>query len=72
MHARLDAWRGVHQAGDLLGDLSSIEATRRVAAPVNALGRPDAVIHNAAVHRLPPRAALGRIRPDPGRDVNQG
>lgn len=33
----------------VLGDLSSLEQTRRVADEVNRLGRFDAVIHNAAV-----------------------
>ena len=32
-----------------VGDLSSMEETRRVAEQVNALGRHDAVIHNAGV-----------------------
>lgn len=41
----------------VVGDLETIEATKRVAEEVNALGRFDAVIHNAAVgyresHRL--------------------
>lgn len=35
--------------GVLVGDLSSIEQTRGVAAQANAAGRFDAVIHNAAV-----------------------
>ena len=40
----------------VLGDLSSLEQTRRVAEQVNRLGRFDAVIHNAAVgYREPPR-----------------
>ncbi|HEY3952328.1 MAG TPA: SDR family NAD(P)-dependent oxidoreductase [Streptosporangiaceae bacterium] len=37
------------------GDLSSIAATRAVAAQVNALGRADAVIHNAGVGYQSPR-----------------
>ncbi len=36
-------------AGVVIGDLSSIEATRGVAAQVNQLGAFDAVIHNAGV-----------------------
>src|SRR4051812_47966722 len=39
----------------VLGDLSSIAQTRSIADQVNALGRHDAVIHNAAVYRLPRR-----------------
>ena len=39
----------------VVGDLSSIGATRDVAAQVGALGRHDAVIHNAAVYRVPQR-----------------
>jgi NAD(P)-dependent dehydrogenase (short-subunit alcohol dehydrogenase family) len=37
------------------GDLSSIAATRDVAEQVGALGRHDAVIHNAGVYRVPQR-----------------
>jgi NAD(P)-dependent dehydrogenase (short-subunit alcohol dehydrogenase family) len=36
-------------AGVLIGDLSSIEAMRSVAEQANAVGRFDAVIHNAGV-----------------------
>lgn len=36
----------------VLGDLSRIDDMRRVADQVNALGRHDAVIHNAAVYRV--------------------
>lgn len=39
----------------VFGDLSSIEATVRVAEQVNRLGRFDAVIHNAAVGYREPR-----------------
>lgn len=39
----------------VLGDLSKIDDMRRVADQVNALGRHDAVIHNAAVYRVPDR-----------------
>ena len=39
----------------VLGDLSSMEETREVAKQVNELGRHDAVIHNAAVYRVPRR-----------------
>lgn len=41
------------------GDLSSIEACRRIAGQVNALGAFDAVIHNAAVgYREPHRVTV--------------
>jgi NAD(P)-dependent dehydrogenase (short-subunit alcohol dehydrogenase family) len=55
LHARnavraADARRALPQAKDIvIGDLSSIAETRRVAEQVNALGRHDAVIHNAGV-----------------------
>lgn len=41
--------------GLVLGDLSSAAETRALADQVNALGRMDAVIHNAAVYRVPAR-----------------
>jgi NAD(P)-dependent dehydrogenase (short-subunit alcohol dehydrogenase family) len=37
-------------AGLVIGDLSSATETRRVAVQVNAIGRMDAVIHNAGVY----------------------
>ena len=43
------------QAALVLGDLSRIADMRNVAEQVNALGRHDAVIHNAAVYRQPDR-----------------
>jgi NAD(P)-dependent dehydrogenase (short-subunit alcohol dehydrogenase family) len=42
-------------AGVLVGDLSSITQTRRLADEANARGRFDAVIHNAGVYTLPRR-----------------
>jgi NAD(P)-dependent dehydrogenase (short-subunit alcohol dehydrogenase family) len=36
-------------AGVIIGDLGSAEDTRDIAAQVNAIGRMDAVIHNAAI-----------------------
>jgi NAD(P)-dependent dehydrogenase (short-subunit alcohol dehydrogenase family) len=42
-------------AGVVVGDLSSAKQTRAVADQVNALGRMDAVIHNAGVYREPDR-----------------
>jgi NAD(P)-dependent dehydrogenase (short-subunit alcohol dehydrogenase family) len=43
------------QAAVVLGDLSRIADIHGVAEQVNALGRHDAVIHNAAVYRQPDR-----------------
>ena len=43
------------RAALVVGDLSRIDGVREVAAQVNALGRHDAVIHNAAVYRVPNR-----------------
>ena len=37
----------------LTGDLSNIEETRKLADDVNASGRFDSIIHNAAVYRAP-------------------
>ena len=42
-------------AHTVFGDLSEVEETRRVADQVNALGRFDAVIHNAGVGYREPR-----------------
>lgn len=57
LHAR-NADRGQHALKNvpgaesvLTGDLSDIEATKDLAAQVNALGRFDAVIHNAGVYQ---------------------
>jgi NAD(P)-dependent dehydrogenase (short-subunit alcohol dehydrogenase family) len=53
---RADELSGQLQSAKIvLGDLSSIAQTRSIADQVNALGRHDAVIHNAAVYRLPRR-----------------
>jgi NAD(P)-dependent dehydrogenase (short-subunit alcohol dehydrogenase family) len=43
-------------AGVVLGDLASAAETRDVAAQVNALGRMDAIIHNAGVYNIPSRS----------------
>jgi NAD(P)-dependent dehydrogenase (short-subunit alcohol dehydrogenase family) len=43
----------------VFGDLSRIDDMRRVAEQVNALGRHDAVIHNAAVYRVQDRVQTG-------------
>jgi NAD(P)-dependent dehydrogenase (short-subunit alcohol dehydrogenase family) len=39
----------------VLGDLSTVAGTREVAAQAEALGRHDAVVHNAGVYRVPQR-----------------
>jgi NAD(P)-dependent dehydrogenase (short-subunit alcohol dehydrogenase family) len=44
-------------AGVAVGDLSRAAETRGVADQVNAIGRMDAVIHNAGVYSLPGRSA---------------
>ena len=38
-------------AGVAIGDLRSAEETRSIAEQVNAIGRMDAVIHNAGIYR---------------------
>jgi NAD(P)-dependent dehydrogenase (short-subunit alcohol dehydrogenase family) len=43
----------------VLGDLARIPEARNLAEQVNAIGRHDAVIHNAAVYRLPQRIETG-------------
>jgi len=43
--------------GVVIGDLSSAAQTRSVAEQVNAMGRVDAVIHNAGVYTHPARGA---------------
>lgn len=49
-----DAKRSLPQAvAVLIADLSDMEATKRLAKEVNALGRFDAVIHNAGVYQAP-------------------
>lgn len=45
-------------AGVLVGDLADLDATRDVAEQANALGRFDAVIHNAGVYQAPGRELL--------------
>jgi NAD(P)-dependent dehydrogenase (short-subunit alcohol dehydrogenase family) len=47
-----------HRAsGVVIGDLASAEETHDVAAQVNAIGRMDAVIHNAGIYLDPRRVA---------------
>lgn len=43
--------------GIVVGDLSSAAETRGVAEQVNALGKMDAVIHNAGIYRVASRSA---------------
>ena len=43
--------------GVVIGDLSSAVETRKVAEQVNAMGKIDAVIHNAGIYRVPSRSA---------------
>jgi NAD(P)-dependent dehydrogenase (short-subunit alcohol dehydrogenase family) len=65
LHARsaaraADARRSLPSAQAVVtGDLASIAQTRELAAQVNALGRFDAVIHNAAVGYREPRIQTG-------------
>lgn len=42
-------------AGVVIGDLASAAGTRSLAQQVNAIGRMDAVIHNAGIYREPTR-----------------
>ncbi len=42
----------------IIGDLSSLDQTKDVAAQANALGQFDAVIHNAGVDQVSPREIL--------------
>jgi NAD(P)-dependent dehydrogenase (short-subunit alcohol dehydrogenase family) len=44
-------------AGVVIGDLGSAAEVRRIAAQVNALGRMDAVIHNAGIYSAPTRGS---------------
>jgi NAD(P)-dependent dehydrogenase (short-subunit alcohol dehydrogenase family) len=44
-------------AGVVIGDLGSAAEVRRIAAQVNALGRMDAVIHNAGIYSTPTRGS---------------
>ena len=59
LHARnaargRDALNKVKGAEEVLvGDLSSMDETKKLAAEVNALGAFDAIIHNAGVYRVP-------------------
>lgn len=46
-------------AGLVIGDLSNAAATRSVAEQVNAIGRMDAVIHNAGIYHTEGRGSTG-------------
>ncbi|WP_257166076.1 SDR family NAD(P)-dependent oxidoreductase [Bradyrhizobium sp. SRS-191] len=46
---------GSRAAGIVVGNLSSAAETRRIADQVNAIGRMDAIIHNAGVYAQPGR-----------------
>ncbi|HST85527.1 MAG TPA: SDR family NAD(P)-dependent oxidoreductase [Kineosporiaceae bacterium] len=54
-----DLHKALPEVPIVIGDLSLIEETRSVAEQVNTLGRPDAVIHNAAVYQVPHRIETG-------------
>lgn len=62
---RLTALRDLEDRGAaaVTGDLSDIDRTRRLADDVNALGRMDAVIHNAGVYRSPQVLAVNVVAP---------
>jgi NAD(P)-dependent dehydrogenase (short-subunit alcohol dehydrogenase family) len=49
-YAKQKVPRAVHV---ISGDLSNVDATKNVAYEANALGRFDAVIHNAGVYQAP-------------------
>jgi NAD(P)-dependent dehydrogenase (short-subunit alcohol dehydrogenase family) len=52
---RVEAVRDLVERGAavVVGDLSDLEQTRRIAGDVNSLGRMDAVIHNAGIYTGP-------------------
>jgi NAD(P)-dependent dehydrogenase (short-subunit alcohol dehydrogenase family) len=62
---RLTAVRGLLDRGAaaVVGDLSDLQQTREIAAQVNALGRMDAVIHNAGVYSGPHVLAVNVVAP---------
>jgi NAD(P)-dependent dehydrogenase (short-subunit alcohol dehydrogenase family) len=62
---RLTAMRDLQDRGAVavMGDLSDIDQTRRLADDVNGLGRMDAVIHNAGVYRSPQVLAVNVVAP---------
>jgi NAD(P)-dependent dehydrogenase (short-subunit alcohol dehydrogenase family) len=62
---RLTAIRGLLDRGAaaVVGDLSDLQQTRDIATQVNALGRMDAVIHNAGVYSGPHVLAVNVVAP---------
>jgi NAD(P)-dependent dehydrogenase (short-subunit alcohol dehydrogenase family) len=62
---RLTAIRGLLDRGAaaVVGDLSNLQQTRDIADQVNALGRMDAVIHNAGVYSGPHVLAVNVVAP---------
>ena len=50
-------------AGIVIGDLRSAAETRSLADQVNAIGRMDAIIHNAGIYREPSRAPTPEAHP---------
>jgi NAD(P)-dependent dehydrogenase (short-subunit alcohol dehydrogenase family) len=62
---RLTALRDLERAGAavVVGDLSDLEQTRSIARDVNALGRMDAVIHNAGVYTGLPVMPVNIVAP---------
>jgi NAD(P)-dependent dehydrogenase (short-subunit alcohol dehydrogenase family) len=62
---RLEAVRGLVDRGAaaVVGDLADIEQTRGIARDVNALGRMDAVIHNAGVYTDPQVLPVNVVAP---------
>lgn len=54
-HDRATAVKDLASAGVAIGDLASATDVRRIADQVNAIGRMDAVIHNAGVYQQPSR-----------------
>ena len=62
---RLTAMRDLQDRGAaaVVGDLSDLEETRRLADDVNGLGRMDAVIHNAGVFRSPQVLPVNVVAP---------
>ncbi|HEX8666994.1 MAG TPA: SDR family NAD(P)-dependent oxidoreductase [Allosphingosinicella sp.] len=45
-------------AGVVIGDLAGVPDTRGIADQVNAIGRTDAVIHNAGIYNAPSRGGI--------------
>ena len=54
---------GSRSARVVIGDLRSAAETRSIAEQVNAIGRMDAVIHNAGIYSEPKRGSTPRAMP---------